>query len=69
MIAAGEKSGRLPDVLDRVATASEADLDEAIKSATQLIEPAMIVFMGTTIGGIAIALLLPIFNVANVMTK
>lgn len=69
MIAAGEKSGRLPDVLDRVATSSEADLDEAIKSATQLIEPAMIVFMGTTIGGIAIALLLPIFNVANVMAK
>lgn len=69
MIAAGERSGRLPDVLDRVAGSSEGDLDEAIKAATQLIEPAMIVFMGTTIGGIAIALLLPIFNVANVMAK
>ena len=45
------------------------DLDEAIKTATQMIEPAMIVFMGLTIGGIAIALLLPIFTVANTMAK
>lgn len=69
MIAAGERAGRLPEVLDRLALATEADLDEAVKSATQLIEPAMIIFMGGTIGGIAIALLLPIFNVANVMAK
>lgn len=69
MIAAGERSGRLPEVLDKVAKATETDLDEAVKSATQLIEPAMIIFMGGTIGGIAIALLLPIFNVANVVSK
>lgn len=68
MIAAGERSGRLPEVLTKVAAAAEADLDEAVKTATQLIEPAMIIFMGVTIGGIAIALLLPIFNVANVVS-
>lgn len=67
MIAAGERSGRLPEVLDKIASSTEADLDEAVKAASQLIEPAMIIFMGGTIGGIAIALLLPIFNVANVM--
>jgi len=69
MITAGDKTGRLPEVLDRIADASEEDLDEAIKTATQMIEPAMIVFMGLTIGGIAIALLLPIFTVANTMAK
>ena len=69
MISAGERTARLPEVLDRVASTSEADLDEAVKQGTQLIEPAMIVFMGVTVGGIAIALLLPIFNVANVMAK
>lgn len=69
MISAGERSGRLPEVLERIALASEADLDESVKTATQLIEPAMIVFMGATIGGIAIALLLPIFNVASVVAK
>lgn len=67
MISAGERTGRLPEVLERIARATESDLDEAVKNATQLIEPAMIVFMGITIGGIAIALLLPIFNVANIV--
>lgn len=66
MIAAGERSGRIAEVLDRVSVSAEADLDEAVKNATQLIEPAMIVFMGALIGGIAIALLLPIFSVASV---
>lgn len=69
MISAGDKTGRLPEVLERVADAAEHDLDEAIKNATQMIEPAMIMFMGLTIGGIAIALLLPIFTVANTMAK
>ena len=69
MIAAGERTGRLPGVLDRVATVCEEDLDERIKTATQLIEPAVIVFMGATIGGIAIALLLPIFSMGSIMTQ
>ena len=69
MIAAGENTGRLPEVLDRVARTTEEDLETAVKSATQLIEPALIVFMGVTIGGIALALLLPIFTIANVMSN
>jgi len=69
MIAAGERTGRLPEVLARVADATETDLDETVKSATQLIEPAMIVVMGLMIGGVAIALLLPIFNVSGIMAK
>lgn len=67
MIAAGERTGRMPEVLDRVAESTEHEFEDAVKNATQLLEPAMIVFMGLTIGGIAIALLLPIFNVASVM--
>lgn len=69
MIAAGERTGRLPEVLDRIADSTEAEFEDAVKNATQLLEPAMIIFMGVTIGGIAIALLLPIFNVASVMSK
>lgn len=69
MIAAGERTGRLPEALERIAESAEQDLDEAIKSGTQLIEPLMIAFMGVTIGGIAIALLLPIFTIGNVMAK
>lgn len=69
MIAAGERTARLPEVLERIAQSTESEFDDAVKNATQLLEPAMIVFMGVTIGGIAIALLLPIFNVASVMSK
>ncbi len=68
MIAAGERTAKLPDVLGRIADAVEEELDGTIRSVTQLIEPAMIVFMGVVIGGIAIALLLPIFSVAQVMS-
>ena len=68
MIAAGERTGKLPEVFDAIAESAEGDLDNAIKNGTQYIEPAMIIFMGVTIGGLAISLLLPIFNVANVMT-
>lgn len=69
MIAAGERTGRLPDVLDRIASVSEEDLDEQIKTSTQLIEPIVITFMGVTIGGIAIALLLPIFTMSSIMSQ
>lgn len=69
MVIAGERSGRLPEVLEKVADATEQDLDESVKTSTQLIEPAMIVFMGLTVGGIAIALLLPIFSVATAMSN
>ena len=69
MIAAGERTGRLPDALDRIADSAEHDLDDAIRTGTQLIEPLLVIFMGVMIGGIAIALLLPIFTIGNVMSK
>ncbi len=69
MIGAGERSGRLPEVLARVAESTEHDLDEAIKAGTQMIEPIMIVVMGGLIGGMAIALLLPIFTISSAVSK
>lgn len=68
MIAAGERTAKLPEVLGRIADTVEEELDSTIKSVTQLIEPAMIMFMGVVIGGIAVALLLPIFSIAHVMS-
>lgn len=69
MIGAGERTGQLPDVLDKVAEVAEKDLKDAVKSATQMIEPLMITFMGVMIGGVAIALLLPIFTMGSMMAK
>ncbi|MFM8639152.1 MAG: type II secretion system F family protein [Planctomycetota bacterium] len=67
MIASGEKSGRLPDVLEAAASAAEEDLDIAVKGATSMVEPIMIVGMGGVVGGIAAAMLLPIFNMSKNM--
>lgn len=67
MIAAGERTGRLPEVLTRVADVTERDFNESVKAGTQLIEPIMITAMGVMIGGVAIALLLPIFTMGSAM--
>lgn len=68
MIGAGERSGKLADVMYRVAEFSEEELDSAVKQATAYIEPAMIVTMGVVVGGVAMALLLPIFRMGAVMS-
>lgn len=68
MISAGERTGRLPEVLERISATQEVELEETIRTATQMIEPAMVVFMGITIGGLALALLLPIFSISNVLS-
>jgi type IV pilus assembly protein PilC len=62
MIGAGERSGRLPEVMERVAEFEEEELDTSVGAVTTFIEPMMIVVMGALIGGIAIALLLPILT-------
>ncbi len=67
MIAAGERSGRLPTVMEKIADFSQEELDAAVARVTVFIEPLMIVFMGILIGGVATALLLPIFQMGRVM--
>ena len=66
MISAGEKSGKLSMVMDRVARFCEDDLKVAVKAITDMIEPAMIIIMGLIVGGIAMALLLPVFKMAKI---
>ncbi len=67
MVAAGERSGRLPEVMEKVADASEEELDVAIKRFTTLLEPMLIIFMGLLVGAVAIALLLPIFKMSSIV--
>jgi len=67
MVAAGEKTGQLAKVTERVAEFCEEDVRVAVKSVTALIEPAMIILMGVIIGGIAMALLLPVFNMSKMI--
>jgi len=67
MVAAGERTGKLAAVLDRVAGFCEDDLKTTIQTATGMIEPIMIVVMGLIVGGIAMALLLPVFSLSKVI--
>jgi type IV pilus assembly protein PilC len=66
MVSAGERSGRLPEVLARAAEFAEEDLETALKQATSLLEPVLILVFGSVLGAVAIALLLPLFSVAKV---
>ncbi len=68
MISSAEKSGKLAVVMEQVAGFSEQELKEKIAEMTRYIEPAMIVLMGVIIGGVALALLLPIFTISRVMS-
>jgi type IV pilus assembly protein PilC len=68
MIASGERSGRLAEVMERIAAFSEEELDAAVKQTTSYIEPIMIILMGLVVGGVAMALLLPVFSMGKVMS-
>jgi type IV pilus assembly protein PilC len=68
MMAAGERSGQLPEVMAKISDFSQEELDGSVSKVTTYIEPIMIVFMGVVIGGVATALLLPIFNMGRVMS-
>ena len=65
MIGSGEETGKLDFVLERVSTYYDREVDTAIKTATSLIEPLMIAAMGFVVGGIGLALLLPIFKLSR----
>jgi type IV pilus assembly protein PilC len=68
MISAGERAGRLSQVMEKVSEFSEQELETAVKQATAYIEPIMILMMGLIVGGIAMALLLPIFSMGKVLS-
>jgi len=67
MLRAGEKSGQIGQVCDKISIFYQKKLQNSIRVATSLIEPLMIVFMGIVIGTIAIALLLPVFRISSIM--
>lgn len=62
LIAAGEQSGKLDDMLDKAASAYERDVEAAVKGMTSLLEPLMITVMGLAVGSIVVSILLPIFE-------
>jgi type IV pilus assembly protein PilC len=67
MISVGEETGALDDMLTRIAEFYDDEVDTAVDSLTSLIEPAMIIFMGSVIGGMVVAMYLPMFKLINVV--
>ncbi|MFH2037184.1 MAG: type II secretion system F family protein [Candidatus Zixiibacteriota bacterium] len=63
MISVGEKTGGLDDMLSKIADFYDEEVDEAVSALTSIIEPVIIVFMGVVIGGILIAMYLPMFDI------
>lgn len=69
MIAVGEETGAIDQMLNKVAEAYEREVDDAVSALTSIIEPLLIVFLGVVVGGIVIALYLPLFNIPKAMGK
>ena len=67
MIAVGESTGALDTMLEKIADFYDDEVDQAVENLTSLIEPFMLVFLGVVIGGLVIAMYLPIFKLASVV--
>ncbi len=69
MISVGEQSGSLDSMLEKIADFYDAEVDQAVANLTVLIEPILMVFLGVVVGGIIIAMYLPIFKLVTVIGR
>jgi type IV pilus assembly protein PilC len=67
MVSIGEEAGSLDMMLDKVASFYEEDVDNAVDNLSSLLEPLIMVVLGVLVGGLVIAMYLPIFQLGNVV--
>jgi len=65
MVSIGEESGALDEMLDKVATHFEAEVDNSVDGLTSLMEPIIMVVLGVLVGGLIVAMYLPIFQLGK----
>jgi type IV pilus assembly protein PilC len=65
MTAIGEESGALDDMLDKVASFYEAEVDNLVDNLTSLMEPFIMVILGVVVGGLVVAMYMPIFQLGS----
>ncbi len=65
MIAVGEQTGGLDEMLSKIADFYDEEVDAAVSGLLSLLEPVMIVFLGVVVGGMVVAMYLPIFDMIN----
>jgi type IV pilus assembly protein PilC len=67
MISVGENTGALDQMLSKIADFYDDEVDTAVTALTSLLEPIMIVFLGVVVGGLVVAMYLPIFRLVTIM--
>jgi type IV pilus assembly protein PilC len=67
MVSIGEESGALDNMLGKVADFYEEEVDEAVGALSSLMEPLIMVILGVLIGGLVVAMYLPIFKLGSVV--
>jgi type IV pilus assembly protein PilC len=67
MISVGESTGALDSMLSKIADFFDDEVDGAVTALTSLLEPLLMVFLGGAIGGLVVAMYLPIFQMAAIL--
>ena len=67
MIAIGEESGAVDEMLSKIATIYEGEVDDMVDGLTSLLEPMIMAVLGVVIGGLIVAMYLPIFQMGMVV--
>ena len=63
MVEVGEETGALPEMLIRVANTYDDEVDNAVAAMTSVIEPIMIIFLAVVVGGIVVAMFMPLISI------
>ena len=69
MISVGEATGALDSMLTKIADFYDEEVDGAVATLTSLLEPILMIFLGTTVGFVIIAMYMPIFQMGSVAGK
>jgi type IV pilus assembly protein PilC len=67
MMAVGEETGALDEMLEKIGEFYDAEVSATVDALTALIEPLLMVVMGVTVGGMVVALYLPMFRIINLV--
>ncbi len=67
MIEVGEETGKLPDMLEKIADTYDEEVDNAVDALTSMIEPLLIIFLAVVVGTIVIALFMPLIKIIEVL--
>jgi type IV pilus assembly protein PilC len=69
MLTAGEQTGKIDNMLERVADFLDEEIETTLSGLTSLIEPLLIVFLGVVVGGIVVCMFLPMFQIGEIVGK